>query len=224
MKYALSATQMKQADRNTIVHFGVASLVLQERAALAVCAQIEDGENRPVPRGVAAGDVMLYAGCGNNGADALAVARILHQRGFRTRIRTVGNREKATEEFRAQLKSAEAYGLPVYPFDDVPPVREEDAVPEYVIDGLLGVGMSRAPEGAMADAIHEINGLRERGARVIAIDLPSGVNADDGTVPGEAVMADLTVTFGFMKTGQLLFPGSAHCGNTLVADIGITED
>ena len=224
MKYALSATQMKQADRNTIDHFGVASLVLQERAALAVCAQIDDGKNRPVPRCVAAGDVMLYAGCGNNGADALAAARILHLRGYRTRVRTVGNREKATDEFRAQLRSAEAYGIPVRQFDAEEPVGEKDPVPEAVIDGLLGVGISRAPEGAMADAIREINRLRENGARVIAIDLPSGVNADDGTVYGEAVTADVTVTFGFMKTGQLLFPGSACCGKTEVADIGITEE
>ena len=215
---------MKQADRNTIVHFGVASLVLQERAALAVCAQIEDGKNRFVPRGVTAGFVMLYAGCGNNGADALAAARILHQRGFRTLVRTVGDRNRATDEFRAQLKSAEAYGISVCGYDTAPRLPEEDSVPEYVIDGLLGVGISRAPEGAMADAIHEINGLRERGARVIAIDLPSGVNADDGTVFEAAVRADLTVTFGFMKTGQLLFPGSTHCGKTIVADIGITED
>lgn len=221
MRYALSAARMKAADKNTIGHFGVASLVLQERAALAVCAQIDDTPLRTVRQGVSAGLIRVFAGCGNNGADALAVARLLHQRGLRTQSYIAGDPARATDEFRAQRRSAEAYGLTVLLLDEA---EADDTVPEYVIDGLLGVGISREPEGVMASAIREINRLREKGARVIAVDLPSGINADDGTVYEAAVRADVTVTFGFMKTGQLLFPGAAYCGETTVAEIGITED
>jgi NAD(P)H-hydrate epimerase len=89
---------------------------------------------------------------------------------------------------------------------------------EIVVDALLGTGSSGAPRGAIADAIAEIAQRRSTGARVVALDVPSGLNATTGEAGG-AVTADLTLTFGTLKRGQLMARG--HCGRLVVLDIGL---
>lgn len=225
MHYVLNAAQMKRCDLTTIETLGIASLVLQERAALSVCKYINDespepGAQRSLPD---KGQVRLYAGVGNNGADALACARILSARGYRPLVLLFGDEARATQETRAQMKSLNALGIKLLRQQDA---RDDKALrerPVCVVDGLIGIGLHRAPEGAMAEAIRDINALGEQGVRVIAIDIPSGVNADDGAVPGEAVRADLTVTFAFRKAGQLLYPGASYSGKLVCEDIGIPE-
>lgn len=222
MRYALNAAQMKAADRNTIEHFGVASLVLQERAALAVCDRVDAYVRGKPGNSGRKESVRIFAGPGNNGADALACARILSLRGVQTETLLVGDAAKQTEECRAQLRSVRAYGLSVRDFK--PEEQEAHIVPALVIDGLLGVGINRAPEGVYDSAVSEINRLRDLGTYVIAIDIPSGLGADDGCVYQNAVMADETVTFGFAKSGLLLNQGIVRCGKLHVAGIGITEE
>lgn len=226
MRMVLNAAQMKACDKATIETYGIASLVLQERAALAVCRHIEAESTEPdlqkkLPD---RGSVFVYAGVGNNGADAVACARILSGRGYRPRIFLVGEEARATEEMRAQLHSAAACGIPAEAFSKTIESSFPGEVPVCIIDGLFGIGLNRAPEGAAADAIREINAWKERGVKVVSVDIPSGVNADDGSVPGEAVRADCTVTFAFRKAGQLLYPGASYCGELYCEDIGIPAE
>jgi NAD(P)H-hydrate epimerase len=90
-----------------------------------------------------------------------------------------------------------------------------------VVDALFGTGLTKALSGIYEDAVRLVNSC---GAPVIAVDIPSGVDATTGKVPGEAVKADITVTFGAAKTGQFLYPGAEHVGELLVTDIGIPSE
>ena len=216
MQYAVNAKEMAQYDRNTTEHFGVASLVLMERAALAVYERVTavDGARR----------ILCLAGTGNNGADALAVARLAFQDGYEVVVRVVGDETKATDAFQKQKKTLAAYGVTCAPFQ----VRDEAfRTADVIVDGLFGVGLTRELAGEAKEAVEAVNRARhdvDGGPYVIAVDLPSGIRADDGTVAGCAVQADETVTFGFAKIGHLLYPGAAYTGLLQVASVGITKE
>ena len=152
------------------------------------------------------GRVAVVAGTGNNGGDAMAAARHLHRWG---RLHSVACLDAArlTGAPASELTALLEAGVRV---DGEP--RFEGA--NLVLDGIFGTGLKRAPEGRAADWIEAIN---RSGHRVVAVDLPSGIDADTGRAPGAAVTADLTVTLGLPKVG--LEPATA--GEIWVADIGI---
>jgi NAD(P)H-hydrate epimerase len=95
---------------------------------------------------------------------------------------------------------------------------------DVVVDALFGTGLSRAPEGAFAEAIGRMDAARSAGARVLAVDVPSGLSADTGRPLGPCVRADSTVTFAFQKRGLVLHPGPSFAGEVTVADIGIPPE
>lgn len=206
-KYLVSAEEMKRYDRNTITYFGIPSLVLMERAALAVADEIEKrfGKGQRI---------LVVAGCGNNGGDGIGAGRILWQRGHRVAVYLCGNRERCSRETRIQIAIIEKYGCPVQS-------KIEDGEYDIIVDALFGIGLSRSVEGVHAQAIERINGS---GAYVCAVDIASGICTDSGAVLGTAVRADLTVTFAFEKLGHVLYPGCEYTGEVFCADIGITKD
>lgn len=206
-KYLVSAEEMKRCDGNTITHFGISSLVLMEKAALAVADEIEKrfGKGQRI---------LVVAGCGNNGGDGIAAGRILWQRGHRVAVYLCGNRERCSGETRTQIAIMEKYGCPVQS-------KMEDVEYDIIVDALFGIGLSRSVEGIHAQAIERIN---RSGAYVCAVDIASGICTDSGEVLGTAVRADLTVTFAFEKLGHVLYPGCEYAGEVLCADIGITKD
>ena len=107
MRYALSAKEMQVCDRNTREYFGLSSLVLMERAALKICDRIEELLSEEMRK------IVIFAGRGNNGADALACARILHERGYQARIFLLGEETKSSEECKIQKKILERYRLSI---------------------------------------------------------------------------------------------------------------
>ena len=230
MEYLLTAAEMAAADRTTSEKIGIPSIVLMERAALAVAKAVQ--EDFPDASGT---EILVIAGKGNNGADALAAGRILLDAGYGVTFYGLddGRDQKAapsgesSEDFRKESvkESAmdiqrgilEAYGCRV--FFGLP--RNEH--PNAVIDGIFGTGLSRAVSGKAEEAIRIVNCLRERGARIYSVDIPSGVSATTGERLGAAVQADVTVTFSFYKRGHFLFPGSDLCGRLIRDEIGITK-
>lgn len=209
MRYLVSAAEMREYDRNTIERIGIPACVLMERAALAAVEIIEEhcagygGERH----------VLVMAGMGNNGGDGLAVARLLSEKGYQVEVWTIGDRERASEQWKQQMGI-----LGNYPVEctDRPKRREYAAL----VDALFGVGLSRAVEGAYAKALELFRGLS--GWR-ISLDMPSGIDTDTGEVLGCAVKADLTATFGFCKRGLALYPGCGYAGEVRTVDIGICE-
>ena len=209
MRYALKAEEMKEYDRDTTQRIGIPSLVLMERAALSAVQVFEELKLEPKR-------VLVAAGTGNNGGDGLALGRLLAERGAKVTFYMEGNPERMTEETRIQRSILENSGFSIQS-------KFEDGEYDMVIDALLGIGLSREITGSLRAAVEQINLLKEQGATVCSLDIPSGICADDGRVLGCGVCADITVTFAFAKRGHFLYPGREYTGRLFVRDIGITE-
>ena len=209
MKYILDSHEMKQCDENTMQRRGMLSAVLMERAALAAVQEIVSRYPNPETK------VLVVCGAGNNGGDGIAVARLLFLKKYQVSICFVGKREKMTTETERQMQIAENYGVPFY---DVSEVFEQNW--DVVADAIFGIGLCREVSGKYADILAQMNEMK---AYKVAIDIASGVSGSTGQVLGIAFWADLTVTFGFAKRGQLLYPGMEYTGELKVADIGIDE-
>ncbi|MCL2492796.1 MAG: NAD(P)H-hydrate epimerase [Clostridiales bacterium] len=207
----VTGEEMKRLDRQTIEGHGVPSLVLMERAALAAVDVLLSG-------GFDLERVTVICGPGNNGGDGIAVARLLHLAGRNVTLIFVGDPEKRSEETRRQQGIAGSYGLPV---GALAQAMNRAEGPTTLVDAIFGIGGVRAPAGNFLEAVRYINATRATGAKVLAIDIPSGVCADTGGVPGEAVSADATVTFAYKKAGLASPPGNSFAGEVFVKDIGI---
>lgn len=202
MNELLTTGEMAEADR-LAVESGIPSIELMENAGRAI-ADVVGAE-----AGRATLPILVFAGPGNNGGDGFVAARLLRERGFSVELRLLGDKAR----LRGDAATAAArYGGAVGPLSgDIP----GNAV---IIDALFGAGLARPIEGEAAAAIVTINAA---GAHVIAVDLPSGINGDNGMVQGIAVRAAETVTFFRKKPGHVLLPGRIYCGRITVADIGI---
>lgn len=204
MKYILNAAQMKQADQRMIQEMGIPSMVLMERAALQTVMTMEE-------KGVSLSRALIVCGSGNNGGDGFAIARLLVEKGYQPDVVFVGNMESRSEETRLQMQILTNLGIPVG--NSLP--KKEYSV---IIDAVFGIGLSRNIEGRYREIIEEMNAYSGYKA---AVDIASGISADDGKVLGAAFKADLTVTFAYAKAGQILFPGKGYSGEIVVKEIGI---
>lgn len=222
MEYLVTAEQMKTYDRNTIQETGIPSLVLMERAAYATAMEI-------MKRFPQSGSALVVCGCGNNGGDGFAVARILKEHGFAAECVLVGDRAKCSVETEAQIRILERQGnVPVHFLTletegGFCPERDEEGNMSFsgydiIVDALFGIGLSRNLAGICLDTVEAIN---RSDAFTVAVDIPSGIHADTGKVMGCAVRADLTVTYGYCKLGMMLYPGTEYTGELLVKKIGI---
>ncbi|HEX3953698.1 MAG TPA: NAD(P)H-hydrate dehydratase [Stellaceae bacterium] len=192
---------MGEADRLTIAG-GTAGIVLMENAGRAVA----DAISRRWPKRPLA----VLCGPGNNGGDGFVAARILAERGWPVRLSLLGERTALKGD------AATAAGHWSGPVEALSEASLDGAA--IVIDALFGAGLARPIEGIAHDVIVA---LGQRRLPVVAVDVPSGVDGGSGAVRGVAPRATLTVTFFRRKPGHLLLPGSLHCGETLVAPIGI---
>jgi NAD(P)H-hydrate epimerase len=197
----VTAAQAAARDRAAI-EAGVPSRALMRQAGAAAAAEI--ARAGPLDGGVA-----VFAGPGNNGGDAWVVARSLAAAGVVVRVCEAA--EARTPDARAERADALALlgGAPTEP----------DGSERVVVDGLLGTGAAGAPRGALADAVARVNARRDSGAEVVALDVPSGLDATTGRADGAFVRADVTLTFGTMKRG--LLAARDACGRIAVLDIGL---
>ncbi len=208
MKRALTAAQMRAVDAESAAQ-GMPGSVLMENAGTALTrAALElAGEH---------GRFVVLCGSGNNGGDGLVVARQLAARGRTVFVELVGPPSVHGEPAR-NLQALKASGVTPAPIPSDFPIGPGDVV----IDALFGTGLSRAPSGASADAIGRISEWRANGAKVLAADLPSGLESDSGVPLTPCVTADVTLAFGFLKVGQVIEPGASRCGALEVVEIGI---
>ena len=196
----VTAEQSAARDRSAIGS-GIPSRALMQRAGSAAAAEIARAFSDRLDRGIA-----VFAGPGNNGGDAWVVAGALSAAGVRARVVEVV--EAKTNDARAERAVAR----------ELIDTRAPSGGEAVIIDGVLGTGASGAPRGAVADVIRRIAELRDDGARVVALDVPSGLDASTGE--GDvSVSADLTITFGTMKRGLLV--RRERCGRIIVVDIGL---
>ncbi|MDR3518271.1 MAG: NAD(P)H-hydrate dehydratase [Azospirillaceae bacterium] len=199
----LTVAEMAEADRLTIVG-GIRGALLMEAAGAAVALEIQ---RRWLPR-----PVVVLCGPGNNGGDGFVVARLLAESGWPIRLGLLGE--------RGSLKGDAAIAAATWPHP-VETLSPDLIMPDgLLVDALFGAGLSRPLEGVALDCVRAMN---ERHAIVVAVDVPSGVHGDSGAVLDAAPRATLTVTFFRRKPGHWLLPGRLHCGETVLADIGIDD-
>ena len=196
----LSSAQVKELDQLSSERFGIALDWLMEAAGWQA-ARMCDGRTAVV------------CGVGNNAGDGLAAARHLHRWGRLASVSCVERtrlRGDALRELGALVKSGvELMDEPNFDGADV------------VLDAIFGTGLNRAPEGLFAEWIEAINGS---GLRVVAVDVPSGLDADSGVAYAPTVYASATVTFTLPKSGLLRKDGPSVAGKVTVADIGVPNE
>ena len=206
MREFVSGTQMKQLDRYTIQEIGIPSLVLMERAARSVYDTMIK-ERLPLKK------VLVLCGSGNNGADGVALARMLHLSNISVDVEILGNPSHFTTEMKQQIEIAKKYQVAFV---------KNKSLSEYttIVDAIFGVGLDREVGGGYKEKIKEIN---QADAKVVAVDIPSGIDSATGKVLGCAVCADWTVSFAYEKLGTVFYEGAEYAGNVRVADIGIVK-
>lgn len=246
----LISTQMRDTERYTMEELGITSMVLMERAALSAFNLIMTHEPKKV---------IVFAGSGNNGADGIAVARMMLMKDVDVTLCLIGNREKATKENIGQLQTYLKLGGRIADIgvavkvtgesdeqdlsdasdvSDRPNVSGEklgDMQFDIIVDALLGIGISRELEGDYLKAVKLINlcrGTKKSGSNnanhavasrpyIFSLDIPTGLNTDNGKVMGMAVIADETICFSECKRGLILSKGPEYAGKVSVYDVGI---
>lgn len=154
--------------------------------------------------------IVALAGPGNNGGDALAMACELVARGHEVHVLLLADPHRLSADARTQLARWRELGREV--IDRLPDADAPDR-PQWIVDGLFGIGLARPLTGALADAVRWIDRMRAAGSRCLALDVPSGVNADTGARIGEHVVAaDATLSFIALKPGLLTGPALDHAG------------
>jgi NAD(P)H-hydrate epimerase len=197
---------------------GVSTEALMEKAGLAVADHaIQALAN---PRGAR---VLVLVGPGNNGGDGLVAARYLHQWGARVCIYLCAPR-KSPDPRVALLEDRGALILSAEGDSSYENLKRQLAPGPLVIDALLGTGKARPLEDTMADVLELVAEARAaRNIKVLAVDLPTGLNADTGELDPATLPADVTIALGYPKVGHFTFPGPTATGRLEVADIGIPQ-
>lgn len=200
------AAQVRALDRIAMAEHKLPGAALMERAGAACFAHL-------TARWPAARSVGVLCGGGNNGGDGFVIARHAHTAGLRVCVFLVGAHAKIQGDALTVLQRLEAAGVPV-------PRWDENALPscDVWVDALLGTGLHGEVSGVWRAAIAALNAS---GQPVLAVDLPSGLDADTGHVWGEAVRASATLTFVGMKQGLLTGTGPDHCGALSFDDLQI---
>ncbi len=221
--YVLTAEEMRSADRISIEDIGIPGVVLMEHAALSVLAEIESSLGD-----VKAKKFAVFCGRGNNGGDGLALSRLLIQKGAECYVFLSGAAEEIAGDAGINLgilKGMGGYIAEVTHRENIKFIERQVRESCAVVDAILGTGVRGEVKGINRDLIEFINTLDRP---VVSMDIPSGLNCDTGRPMGAAVRADITVTFGYPKIGEVIYPGAEYTGKLVAADIGyparVTEE
>ncbi len=209
--------QMRRLEQEC-ARFGVSTSQLMENAGKAVAEEVERILSGIPPQQ----HIVILIGPGNNGGDGLVAARYLHEWGAKVSIFLASQRPPDDSNLKLVLQrgitiidDAQAGSLDV--------LSEELSSAYAVIDALFGTGKSRVLSGVFSDALNRVMEAKKKNPRlyIIALDLPSGLNADTGAVDSSTPHADHTITLGFPKPGLFKFPGAEYAGKRSIVDIGI---
>jgi len=216
MKVATGA-QMKQLDSLTIEECGIPGIVLMENAGLKVVESIEEFFNYDI----AGKRIMIFVGKGNNGGDGLVAARHLHNKKARVKIYLSADPGLFAGDAAVNMSIISKMHIPVYQLDNEASITRMNVAmkkADLLVDALFGTGFKGVPKGRVGNIIRDINRSE---VPVIAVDIPSGLEADTGKVRGQGIKADITVTFGLPKIGLLIEPGATMTGTLKIVDISI---
>ena len=213
----VNVQEMKQLDQLATAEYAVPGILLMDNAAQAVADAVNDSLDE-----LDGESVVVFCGGGNNGGDGFGAARWLQNYGARVRVFVVGKAlEAVTGDAAAELAMLQKTDAKVEAIageDDWVVAELAAAKADILVDALAGTGFHGELEGDLLRACRLINDSEKY---IVAVDVPTGVNADNGAASENAVRADKTVTMALLKTGLLLYPGREYCGDIELADIGM---
>jgi NAD(P)H-hydrate epimerase len=215
--HLLTSAEMRECDRRAIDDLGIPGPTLMERAGRGLARAMSMRYPHLNRR-----RIWIVCGRGNNGGDGLVLARLLHDDGLNPRVLLTDPAEEIAGDAALQIPPLRLRGIPLEPItQDLLGGLERLGAEDLLVDAILGTGFKGTLTGRKAEIVEAIN---RSPARVVAVDIPSGLSADSGEATGPAVQADLTVTMAFPKVCFLFWPARAHVGEWTVADIGIPEE
>lgn len=210
----MTVKQIQDLDKAAIDGLGVPSLALMENAGRSVAGELVrvlKGKRRP--------KVCIVCGRGNNAGDGFVAGRHLLNAGIEVSVFLIGHGKDLKEDAALNYRILKKIKYPIKEINSVDgPLRRALATADVVVDAVFGVGLSREIEEPFKSVLEAINTYARK---VIAVDIPSGLNGTTGEIYGVCVRADATVTFSFAKKGFFKDEGPRHVGKVTVADIGI---
>ncbi|HEX2227601.1 MAG TPA: NAD(P)H-hydrate dehydratase [Candidatus Binatia bacterium] len=211
----VTAEQMRDMDRLTIHEHGVPSLTLMERAGERITEAILENFGSAAAKGV-----LIVAGKGNNGGDGFVVGRLLKKRRIPCEVVLLAERAELSADAAHNCRAFEDLNGKVF---EIKPgalaiLSERLGGKGLLVDAILGTGIKSEVRGLYAEAISLMNAS---GVPIVSVDIPSGLDSERGTPLGTAIQAEMTVTLGFAKLGEVIHPGINFTGDLVVADIGI---
>lgn len=208
-----SVDEIRALDRAAIEEYGISEELLMENAGQAVYSVILK------EFGIEAKRFLVFCGTGNNGGDGVVVARKLSSAGGDVKVVILGdqNRFRGSSKKNFEILSRMDVDIRVIKSSEgVESLRCDISVSDVIVDAIFGTGLTRDVGGIYREVIELIN---ESGKKVVSVDIPSGINGDNGRMMGVAVRADYTVTFGLPKIGNILYPGYEYCGRLYLSYI-----
>ena len=211
---SVTVNQIQRLDKIAIEKYGIPSLALMENAGCCVAQEVVKRLKRARnPR------VCILCGLGNNAGDGFVIARHLINAGVKTKIFSIGKGSGLKHDAAVNYQILKKLK---YPIKEVRKLAGADlktiVQADMVIDAIFGVGLTRQIEDPFYDIIEAAN---KNAKKVLAVDIPSGLDGTTGKIYGTCVKADITVTFSFAKKGFLKGQGPKYTGKVIVADIGI---
>jgi len=214
----VTAAEMQEIDRRATAEFGIPSILLMENAGLQVALEIEKSfpDCLRLP-------ISIFCGKGNNGGDGFVAARHLLNRGRAVHVFLFGKAAEIKGDAATNLEILKRMGVAIQEIRDLTDLERQPRIIEesgLVVDALLGTGAAPPAKGLLGEAICFMNELKRP---IVAVDIPSGLGADESHPLGDCIRADLTVTFALPKRCLVLRPAADFVGRLKVADIGVPQ-
>ena len=212
----LNSEEVRELERILVEEQGMTTDTLMENAGKEVALFISKIEPVKYKK------ITVWCGPGNNGGDGLVASRHLFNKGYQDiKVYLSGSRERTTPLTRKNLDLGYKEGLEVEIFSEGLNQEsiEQTLGSDIIIDSLLGIGLKDEVRANYKEIMEIIN---QSSARVVSVDIPSGVSVDTGDILGVAVQADYTVTMGALKPGLLFYPGRGLAGEIVIANLGGT--
>jgi len=210
-----SVEEMRTMDETAMSVYGIPSEILMENAGQAVVNIIKNCV------GICGVKFLVFCGAGNNGGDGFVVARKLHSSGGLVRVYLFAAPENYTGAAKLNYEIISRLPVPISQINTIEAVLSDLQNSDVVIDAIFGIGLSRDVSGVYQETIEVINKSEKT---IFSVDIPSGINGDNGQIMGTAILADRTITFGLPKMGNLLYPGYAHCGKLCCSHISFPPE
>jgi NAD(P)H-hydrate epimerase len=208
---------IRKIDQTASEKYQIPSIVLMENSGLALAEEVQKHIQSPMQR------IVIVVGMGNNGGDGMVCARHLFNQGYEVVVFLVGNTKKLSEDANLNYEMLKPLDIRMEAINEINGVKKMGKMirsGDVVVDCLFGIGLQRDVEGVYEFVIDEIN---QSQGYIIACDIPSGINASDGSIMKTAVHADKTVAICLPKVGNIMFPGADYNGTLVVKRIGLSD-